>query len=130
MKHDPYCLGDRFSAHGGMKVIKLGPSYAEAEVTIEDYHLNSIDIPHGGVYFFLADLAFGAANNYLENSMVTLDSTIEFIASAKLGDVVTAYCKEVSSTRRIKRHRIEVRDQDGKLLTVINCTGYAKKPTS
>ena len=29
-QHDPYCLGDRFSAYADMKVTKLGPSYAEA----------------------------------------------------------------------------------------------------
>ena len=123
---DPYCLNDKFAAHNNMTVTRIAPNYAEAQMVVSKQHLNSLGIPHGGVYFTLADLAFGAANNYTSCNMVTLNSSTEYIASAKEGDTLTAYCSEVASSKKIRRYCTEIRNQDGKLLTVVQCAGYIK----
>lgn len=123
---DPYCEGDRFSAYCGMRVSELGEDHAKAVMVVEDHHLNSLGVPHGGIYFSLADLAFGAAVNYIDRTMVTLDSSIEFIASARLGDVATAISRPVEMGRKILRHTVEVRNQNDKLLTIVHMTGHCK----
>lgn len=124
---DPYCKGDRFSARNGMEVTELGENFAKAQVTLDESFLNGLDIPMGGVYFTLGDFAFGAANQYITTGMVTLDSSIDFLASAKVGDTVTATCTQVSRARKIVRDVIEMHDQNGKLLCVMRCTGYFKE---
>ena len=110
-----------------MVVTELGENYAKAQMTIEESFLNGLDIPMGGVYFTLGDFTFGACNQYITNGVVTLDASIDFIASAKLGDTVTATCTEVSRARKIVRNVIEMHDQNGKLLCVMRCTGYRKE---
>ena len=87
---DPYCRTDRFAAKNGCIITEVGDGYAKGTKTIEESDLNGLDIPMGGMYFTLADLTFGAANDYIANGVVTLNSSIEFIASAKLGDTLTA----------------------------------------
>lgn len=124
---DPYCKGDKFAAKNGMVVTELGENFAKAQMTIDESFLNGLDIPMGGVYFTLGDFTFGAANQYITNGVVTLDASIDFIASAKLGDTVTATCTQVSRARKIVRNVIEMHDQNGKLLCVMRCTGYRKE---
>jgi acyl-CoA thioesterase len=129
-KPDPYCTTDRFSAQTGMRITKLGPDYAEAQMLVEDHHLNGLDILHGGVYFALADFAFGAATGYIANPLVTLNASIEFISSARSGDTLIATSEDVASSRRIARHQIEIRNQDSELVARIQCTGYRKEPST
>lgn len=124
---DPYCTSDRFAAKNGMKVVELGDGFAKAQMTIDESFLNGLDIPMGGAYFTLADFAFGAANDYIANGIVTLNASIEYIASAKLGDVVTATCTTVGKARKIVRNEVEIRNQDDKLLTLVRVTGYRKE---
>ncbi len=124
---DPYCKLDKFAAKNGMVITEVGDNHAKAQMTIDESFLNGIGIPMGGCYFTLGDFAFGAANHYTSNGVVTLDSSIDFIASAKVGDTVTATCTQVSKARKIVRSLIEIRDQDEKLLCVMRCTGYLKE---
>lgn len=124
---DPYCISDRFAAKNGMKVIELGDGFARCQMTMDESTLNGLGIPMGGAYFTLADFCFGAANDYISNSIVTLNSNIEYIASAKVGDVVTATCTTIAKARKIVRNEIEVRNQDDKLLCLVRCVGYRKE---
>ena len=80
------------------------------------------------MYISLADSVFGAATRYLETTVVSLATTMECIASAKLGDELVCTCREVAASRRIPHHRAEIVDQDGKLLFIANFTGYYRKP--
>ncbi len=60
---------------------------------IDETCLNGIGIPMGGCYFTLGDFSFGVASHYIKNNMVTMNSQIDFIASAKVGDTITARCE-------------------------------------
>lgn len=124
---DPYCKTDKFASKNGMVITELGENFAKAQVTIDESFLNGVDIPMGGVYFTLGDFAFGAANQYVTNGIVTLDATIDFLSSAKVGDTVTATCTQVSRARKIVRNEIKMHDQNGKLLCIMHCTGYRKE---
>lgn len=123
---DPYCENDRFAAANGMRLTEVADGYAVATMTVEDMHLNCLDIVHGGVYFALADLACGASVGYAKSGAVTLDSTGEFMASAQLGDTITAVARRTSETRRIVRIQVELTKQDGAQLCVFRFTNYKK----
>lgn len=123
---DPYCENDRFAAANGMCLTEVEDGRAVATMTVEDRHLNCLDIVHGGVYFALADLACGACVGYKTSGAVTLDSTGEFMASAHLGDTITATARRTSETRRIVRIEVELAGRDGVPLCVFRFTNYKK----
>lgn len=121
---DPYCTNDRFAAEIGIEVIEVGEGFAKAQMTIEERHLNCLDIVHGGVYFALADTACGASVDYVMKTSVTLNTQVEFLKSAKLGDTITATSRVQSETRRFVRTRIVVTNQDGEELFLFNSINF------
>ena len=121
---DPYCKGDRFAQANGMEVVEVAEGYAKAVMTIQEVHLNCLDIVHGGVYFALADLACGASVDYVMKTSVTLNTFVEFIKSAKLGDTVTAISHVESQTRKFVRTIVELFNQDDELLYVFRSVNY------
>lgn len=123
-KNNPHYQADRFSEKCGMVMTEIGDDYAIAELTIDESCLNGIGIPHGGLYFALADFAFGGATRYLESGNMTIDASTSFIASAQLGDTIRATCRKISSSKHFARHEAEIRDQNGKLLNLVHFTGY------
>ncbi len=122
-----YNDNDRFSAANGMELVEVGEDVAVARMTIGEQHLNCLGIVHGGVYFSLADLACGASVGYEESGAVTLDSYGEFIASAQVGDTITATAHPEAETRRTVRISVELRNQDDVLLTRFHFTNYKKR---
>lgn len=127
---EPFREGGGFARHNGIKVTCMTDCYASAEVKITEEHYNLIDIPHGGIYFALADTTFGAFSNYYANKVVTLTATIDYIASAKLGDTLIAHAFDTGSTTTIIRSDIVIVDQNGKHLSTLHCTGYRRRERS
>ena len=123
-----YTEDSPFAALNGIEIVEMGDGYAIGSLTVSQQHLNGTGLPHGGMYISLADSVFGAATRYLESTVVSLATNMEYIASAKVGDVLTCTCREVASSRRIPHHQAEIVDQDGKLLFIAHFTGYYRKP--
>lgn len=124
---DPYCTSDRFAAKNGIKAIEVGEDYSVCIMPIDETCLNGISIPMGGCYFTLGDFSFGVASHYIKNNMVTMNSQIDFIASAQVGDTITARCELVPCTsKKIARYEITMNDQNGKLLALMHVTGYRR----
>ena len=100
----------------GMWIEEIREGYARVvkEVTQED--LNSVGVPHGGVYFSMADTASAAAMASRSCHCVTIGTTYNFLRSAKPGDRLTAEARESKAGRTICFYEVEVRDQDGRLL--------------
>ena len=93
---------------GGHFLGSLGPLYAKKTETglviamrIEEKHLNTRGIAHGGMLVTLADSALGiavanharerAAETAAPRSFVTVNLSVDFIASAHEGDFVEAH---------------------------------------
>src|SRR4051812_24476299 len=51
----------RFVHHVGMRIDDAGPGHARCSLDVQDFHINSTGVVHGGVLFTLADTAMGAA---------------------------------------------------------------------
>lgn len=113
-----------FASLNGMSITAAKSGWATAEMTISERHLNEAGIPHGGVYFALADTVFGAATDYVNEKLVTIHGSIDFFASAKLGDTLTATSREVGSSKRLNDHDVGIRDSDGSLLAIVHLKGY------
>ena len=108
----------------GITVEEIGPGYARVvkDVTAED--ANPVGVPHGGVYFSMADTAAGSAMASHGFFAVTVNASYNFLRSAKLGDRLTAEARERKPGRSICFFDIEVRDQDGTLLGTGSASFY------
>ena len=108
----------------GITVEEIGPGYARVvkDVTAED--ANPVGVPHGGVYFSMADTACGSAMAAHGYYAVTVSTAYNFLRSAKLGDRLTAEARERKPGRSICFFDIEVRDQDGTLLGTGSASFY------
>lgn len=96
---------DRTSAALGMTVLFTEPGRAVVTMTIRPDMLNGFDIAHGGMVFALADTAFAIACNEDDAVTVAAGADITFLASATLGQVLTA-----TADRRIRAGRTGVYD--------------------
>lgn len=94
-----------FSVHNNLKITKLENGCCEGEVQITPASLNSIGIVHGGCLYALADNVAGMAICSTGVTTITVDSSFNFLRSAK-----GAYVRCVAQPEKI-----------GSKLAVIRC---------
>ena len=104
---------DRASQSLGMRIARIGPGHAELTMTVRGDMVNGHAICHGGIVFTLADSAFAFACNSYNLNTVANGCTIEFLAPAHEGDVLTAVAHERSQVGRNGVYDVEVRNQAG-----------------
>src|SRR4051812_8677246 len=79
-----------FASFLGMRLTKLGPGTAEAELIPDDRMLNSHGTVHGAIIFSLADYVFAAASNSYGKTAVGLSTNINFMAPGRKGSRLKA----------------------------------------
>jgi acyl-CoA thioesterase len=104
---------DNASRGLGMRIARVGPGHAELTMTVRSDMVNGHAICHGGLVFTLADSAFAFACNSYNFNTVANGCTIEFLAPAHEGDVLTAVAHERSQVGRNGVYDVEVRNQQG-----------------
>lgn len=107
-----------FGKRLGVYVEELGPGYARAVKTVTEEDLNPIRVPHGGVYFTLADTACGSAMAAYGTMAVTVNCSFSFLKSAKAGDRLTAEARELPGGRSICVLEARVTGEAGELFAV------------
>ena len=115
---DAMWRGDHVSRALGMEIVAVGPGSAQLRMTVREDMLNGHAICHGGLMTTLADSAFAYACNAYNELTVAAGFDVNIIASARLGDVLTATAAEVAKTRRTGVYDIDVCDQTGRRLLV------------
>lgn len=100
----------------GMRLERVAPGEATMAMTVRPDMLNGHAICHGGFIFTLADSAFAFACNSGNLTTVANGCSIEFLAPAHLGDVLTATAKERAQVGRNGIYDVEVSNQEGVLV--------------
>ena len=111
---DAMWADDQVSRALGMEMVAVGPGSAQMRMPVRRDMLNGHAICHGGLMTTLADSTFAYACNAYNELSVASGFDVNIIASARLGDVLTATATEVAKTRRTGVYDIDVRDQDGR----------------
>lgn len=104
---------DRASQHLGMKLGPVSAGRASIVMTVTETMVNGHGLCHGGYIFTLADSTFAFACNTYNARTVAQSCAITYIASARLGDVLTASGVEVSRSGRSGIYDITVKNQNG-----------------
>jgi acyl-CoA thioesterase len=118
---------DRASMGLGMQVMDVKPGRATVTMTVRQDMLNAHEVCHGGLIATLADSAFAFACNSYNELTVASGFAIDIVAPARVGDVLTATCAEVSRTRRTGVYDVEVTNQHGKRVAVFRGRSYTLK---
>jgi acyl-CoA thioesterase len=103
----------------GMKVETMAPGQARMSMRVRPEMLNGFQICHGGFITTLADSAFAFACNSYNELTVAAGIVVDFLAPARLDDVLTAEAREVSRAGRTGVYDVSVRNQRGELVAVL-----------
>lgn len=120
---------DRFAMFVGIKLIKVEPGYAIAELDISEKHLNGVDIIQGGTIFTLADFAFAAASNACGQITVAINANISYYKASN-GKTLIAEAKEVSASHKIANYKVDVFNEHREHIAQLSITGYKKDKKS
>lgn len=118
---------DRFAASIGAQLTEIREGYAQAELTVEERHLNGAGVCQGGVVYTLADLAFAGVSNSRGILTLGINNSITFLKSAQLGDHITAECTEVLDHHKLPYCDIKVTNQQGELIAMMTGLAYRLK---
>ena len=111
----------------GMHVTEISPGRATVTMTVRDNMLNGHDICHGGFITTLADTAFAYACNSYNELTVASGFSMDIVAPARHGDVLTARSVEVSKAGRTGVYDSDITNQRGERVAVFRGRSYTIK---
>lgn len=109
---------DNASKWLGMKVEEVRQGYARLSMAVTPNMVNGHNLCHGGLIFTLADSTFAFACNSHNQRAVAAGASIEFLAPAFLGDVLTAEGVEQALKGRAGVYDMKVTNQKGELIAL------------
>jgi len=124
---DGMFAGDRASKALGMQVLEVTPGGAVLAMAVRADMLNGHDLCHGGLIATLADSAFAFGCNSYNELTVASGFSIDIVAPARQGDLLTARCVEVSRIGRTGVYDVEVQNQRGERVAVFRGRSYTIK---
>ena len=111
-------LKDRASSGLGMRLTHISPGAAHIDMTVQPDMLNGHNTCHGGFITTLADSAFAFACNSYNELTVASGLSVDFVAPAFEGDVLTARAIEVSLSPRTGVYDVMVFNQNADCIAV------------
>ena len=118
---------DNASKWLGMKVEEVRQGYARLSMRVTRNMVNGHNLCHGGLIFTLADSTFAFACNSHNQRAVAAGASIEFLAPAFLGDVLTAEGVEQALKGRTGVYDMKVSNQKGELIALFRGKSAAIK---
>jgi acyl-CoA thioesterase len=113
---------DPFARLMGIELFEVGEGLARARLRLGDQHLNFNGAVHGGVIFALADAVFAAASNSHEVVSVATHVSIDFLRAPRVGEELTATCRENLLARKVGNYAMEVTAGSGEAIAL--CQGW------
>ena len=108
----------------GLRLIAVRPGYARMAMVVRGDMVNGHHMCHGGYLFTLADSTFAYACNSYNQNTVASACHIDFLASAKEGDILEAECEERSLAGRTGVYDTTIRNRNGKVVALFRGKSY------
>ena len=102
----------------GISILGAEPGRARLSMPVRANMLNGHAICHGGFIFSLADTAFAYACNSQNHNTVAAGARIEYLAPARLDDVLIASAEEISQRGRTGVYDVCVSNEQGETLAL------------
>ena len=118
---------DVATQHLGIELLYAAPGQSKVRMTVQNFMLQGHKTCHGGYMFTLADSAFAFACNTYNQPTVALGCSIDYVAPALEGDVLTARCQEKSRGGRTGNYDVEMYNQQEQLIAIFHGKSYRIK---
>lgn len=104
----------------GVERVAASPGAATLRLAVEERHLRSGGIVHGGVFASLVDVTLGVTASTTtppEADLVTIQLNVNFVKATRAGEVLTSTGEVLHRGRRTIVASARVVNQDGVLVT-------------
>jgi acyl-CoA thioesterase len=115
---------DLFSQWLGISVLDINDGYSKIQMTVRPEMINGLGTVHGGIAFSFADSAFAFACNNRNILSVALDTSINFIKTIFVGDVLTAEAKEIHNGRSTGLYQVTIKNQNNHTVAMFKGTCF------
>lgn len=115
---------DRAAQALGMNIVRVQPGSALLTMKVRSDMVNGHHICHGGMLFSLADTAFAYACNSYNRNTVASACHIDFLASAKEGEMLEAEAVERSAAGRTGVYDVTIKVVGGKTIALFRGKSY------
>lgn len=115
---------DRAAQALGMNIVRVQPGSALLTMKVRGDMVNGHHICHGGMLFSLADTAFAYACNSYNRNTVASACHIDFLASAKEGEMLEAEAVERSAAGRTGVYDVTIKVVGGKTIALFRGKSY------
>lgn len=115
---------DDASQYLGMRLSDVAPGRATMTMVVQEFMLQGHKTCHGGYMFTLADSAFAFSCNTYNQAAVAIGCSIDYVAPAFAGDLLTAVATEKSRSGRTGNYDVEIRNQEGALIAMFHGKSY------
>jgi acyl-CoA thioesterase len=116
---------DRYAELSSIEIIEATTGYCKARMQIEDKHLNSVDVVHGGALFTLADLAFAVASNSHGQVALAINAHITYLRAVQKG-VLYAVATEVDQPKKLGAYDVVISDENEQTIATFSGMVYRK----
>ena len=114
---------DLFCRHCGIRLTRVAPGEAEAELDIVSSVMNSRNVVQGGAIMTLADFAFAGAANAMGHTTVSTALNLNFIRPGS-GKKLIAKARKVHHGRATCLYQVDVLNDEGKLVSSVSVSGF------
>lgn len=111
----------------GISLLSIAPGECRMTMKVRPDMLNGHLTCHGGFLFAFADSTFAFACNSRNLNTVASGCTIDYLAPAFEGDVLTAHAQERSLAGRTGVYDVTITNQDGKAVALFRGRSYRIK---
>ncbi len=118
-----YFSKDRFATENGMVLEELDENHAVCSLELSDRHRNAYGGVMGGAIFTLADFAFAALSNDIENVTVAQQVSINYLSASK-GTRLVARASYRKNGRSSCVVNVDVTDDVGRDVAQFVGTGF------
>jgi acyl-CoA thioesterase len=108
--------GEPIASFLKIKVLELSQGYARVCMRMQPDYVNFNGVVFGSIIMAVADYAFSLAINSLSMPSLASQFNIHLLATAAVGDELTAEGKVLRSGRRVGITEMTVTNQNGKLI--------------
>ena len=115
---------DRAAQALGLYIVRVQPGSALLTMKVRSDMVNGHHICHGGMLFSLADTAFAYACNSYNRNTVASACHIDFLASAKEGEMLEAEAVERSAAGRTGVYDVTIKVVGGKTIALFRGKSY------
>ena len=114
---------DLFCRHCGIRLTRVSPGEAEAELAIVPSVMNSRNVVQGGAIMTLADFAFAGAANAMGHTTVSTGLNINFLRPGS-GSKLVARARKIHHGRSTCLYQVDVFNDENKLIEAVSVSGF------